>query len=513
MNPNADKNKIYAYSSLSDGDKVHMHPLFFKSLKFVKFRHISNMELNFQTPVTVISGSNKCGKTSTLLAIACSHFNFKSRNITTGIPERTRWGDVMRFTSHDSQNEDWVYEVQYREGNRNYSKQGYRKAATRKWGGVAKKESQIGTPKRDGDNGGRTVVLIDLHRMVPARHSSSSVYNKARSVRLQAVSDSLKEYLSYIFEEEYEVGKIIDYSDSSIYGYQNGIYSSFNTATGEDVLTTMLLDIVDAPDNSLILVEEIEEGLHPKIQRRLMDVIFHESVKHHKQFILTTHSSSILASVHPQSRVFIDKEGNRNIVINEISINEALSRMDSESYPLVNIYVEDEISRKIVEKAIGILIEDKPKMNRMINVVEVGSASQTYSYFKIKQKVYQKERINCGYACVLDGDMKNKKNSANELLYPQEELLFFHGSDYAPEKMLVEAFNGSVDNQTLSYHINNSNPHMLFAKMIELGLASNNNDAFEKCWKCLVETEAGMHNLDSLKEFLYNCCHFFAPQI
>ena len=43
----------------------------------------------------------------------------------------------------------------------------------------------------------------------------------------------------------------------------------------------MLLDIVEAPNNSLILIEEIEEGLHPKIQRRLMDVVFHESVKCH----------------------------------------------------------------------------------------------------------------------------------------------------------------------------------------------------------------------------------------
>lgn len=50
--------------------------------------------------------------------------------------------------------------------------------------------------------------------------------------------------------------------------------------------------------------------------------------------------------------------------------------MDSESYPLVNVYVEDSISRKIVEKAIGILVVSKPKINKMINIVEVGSASK-----------------------------------------------------------------------------------------------------------------------------------------
>lgn len=409
MNINSDRNFIYAYSSLSNFDKARRFPLFFESLKFIKFRHISNMELVFETPITVISGSNKCGKTSSLLAIACSHYNFKSRNISNGTRDRTKWGDLMRFTSNDSQIEDWYYEVRYREGTRVLTKQGYRKVTSKKWGGVAKKESQIGTPRNNGDDGGRTVFLIDLHRMVPARHSSNSVYSKARRVILLDVSEKLKEYLSYIFEEEYEVGKMIDYSDTSIYGYQKGIYSSFNTATGEDVLTSMLLDIIEAPDNSLILIEEIEEGLHPKIQRRLMDVIFHESTKKHKQFIITTHSSSIIASVRPESRLFIDKDGNDNVVVKDISINEALSRMDSESYPLVNVYVEDETSRKILEKAIGRLVVSRPKINKMINIVEVGTATKTYEYFKTKQKIYQKERINCGYACILDGDMKEKK--------------------------------------------------------------------------------------------------------
>lgn len=513
MNPNSDKDKVYLYPSLTVAEKERSYPLFFEGLKFVKFRHISNMDLPFETPITVISGSNKCGKTSTLLAIACSHFNFKSRNRTSGVPERTRWGDVMRFTSNDSQTDNWSYEVRYREGRREQTKRGYRKSATGKWGGVAKKESQIGTPRRDGDAGGRTVVLIDLHRMVPARHSPNSVYSKARRVRLHDVSDGLKEYLSYIFEEEYEVGKMIDYSDASIYGYQHGKYSSFNTATGEDVLTSMLLDIVEAPNNSLILIEEIEEGLHPKIQRRLMDVIFHESVICRKQFIITTHSSSILASVRPESRLFIDKEGNNSEVIKNISINEALSRMDSESYPLVNVYVEDSISRKIVEKAIGILVVSKPKINKMINIVEVGSASQTYDYFKTKQKIYQKERINCGYACILDGDMRDKKNHDGLLQYPTQDLLFFHLSNYSPERMLVEAYSNEHKDTVLEYHVAKYNPHMLLDKMVELGLASSNSDAFDKCWNSLMKTEAGTNYLNELNDFLYRCCQHFAPQI
>ena len=48
-------------------------------------------------------------------------------------------------------------------------------------------------------------------------------------------------------------------------------------------------------------------GLHPKIQRRLMDVIRNVSRNDNKQFIMTPHSGTILDSVCLSSRIFIEK--------------------------------------------------------------------------------------------------------------------------------------------------------------------------------------------------------------
>ena len=42
-----------------------------------------------------------------------------------------------------------------------------------------------------------------------------------------------------------------------------------------------------ANEKSLILIDEIEMGLHPKVQRRLMDVIRDISRNEKKQFIIT----------------------------------------------------------------------------------------------------------------------------------------------------------------------------------------------------------------------------------
>ena len=149
----------------------------------------------------------------------------------------------------------------------------------------------------------------------------------------------------------------------------------------------------------------------------------------------------------------------------------------------------------------------------MINIVEVGSAPQTYEYFKTKQKIYKKERINCGYACILDGDMREKKNHEGQMQFQAEELLFFHYSNYPPEEMLVEAYNNEYNNVSLEYHIAHSNAHVLFEKMVELGLASSRFDAFDKCWRSLIKTENGANYLNELNDFLYRCCQHFAPQI
>jgi len=46
-------------------------------IKVNVFRHLRDVEIKFEHPITLISGTNKIGKTSLLLLLACSHENFK----------------------------------------------------------------------------------------------------------------------------------------------------------------------------------------------------------------------------------------------------------------------------------------------------------------------------------------------------------------------------------------------------------------------------------------------------
>lgn len=502
INPNKDRAEIASID-------LSKFPLFFQEVKFEQFRHIKNLIVQFQSPISVITGTNRSGKTTILHTIACSHYNFTRRNVANGDMERVTWGKFMRFTSTEKQQEDWTYHVKFREGQNIQERRGQRKARTNKWNGVAKKESQIG----NSDNG-RKVYLIDLDRIIPARCLSNSAYLKAKNHQANLFAETKKEYLSYILESDYKVNSIIKIADKEIFEYHNQYtYSSFNAASGEDVLTRIISDVVDAEDNSLILIEEIEIGLHPKVQRRLMDVLYHEACKYKKQFIITTHSSSVLSAVDPISRIFIQNCNGIYHAISKISLNAALSKIDAKTYPLLNLFVEDDCATKILNKILVHITTIRKVMgfNNLINIIQIGDAQKTYDYYIAHKNTYSKKIIQCGAICILDGDKKTVQ-AKGKLKYPKDDDLFFLYSNEAPEKFLLRSYLNAFPNPTMSFHLR-SNPHILFSKMVEENLCINEDEAFNTCWEVFSKTDEGKQFIEYCSDFLIERCRHYSPDL
>lgn len=505
LNPRSAYDEVNGYTAKSDQDKARTYPQFFSKIRFNTFRHLNGLTFEFKHPITVISGSNRSGKTSTLMAIACSHYNFMRHNVTNGAWDRATWGMLMRFTQNDIQSADWSYNVEYREGSNSHNVHGYRKRTSKKWGGVAKKSRQIGRPTVGHPNGGRTCTLIDLNRIIPGRHLSQSYYDKARKAAPADIpnKDKVNEYLSYIFEDNYEVKGLADAADGKVYKYTTAHqYSSFNTASGEDVLTSMLADILRTPNYSLILIDEIELGLHPKVQRRLMEILYIISQKEYKQFIITSHSYAVINFVPAEARIFVELANGNYRVIPGLTTYEALTRMDSAIFPVSTVYVEDDISSNIVNKAIQEINAINQGFSRLLRVIDVGSADRTYNYFAYRSSLRERERITTKAACVLDGDMQNKRDGNGDLKYPAQAGLFFHFSSEAPEKMLLRKFLALHPNAAMQYHLDNSDPHCLLQKMFEEGLAISKEDAFEQCFKEYRASADGSAHFEELKNFL-----------
>lgn len=303
------------------------------------------------------------------------------------------------------------------------------------------------------------------------------------------------------------INKLAEVGDNNVYKFCNGgvhNYSSFNTASGEDVLVNLLGQILHMPEYSLILIDELEVGLHPKIQRRLIDVLYIISQRQHKQFIITSHSYAVIDSVPVSSRIFIQNNAGNFVAFSGLSTYETLTRMDSEAFPVTMIYVEDDESKQIVDNAIAEINTTNPGFARFVKSVVVGSATETYNYFKTRQKLNHIETLFSKAACVLDGDMQLKRNRNGEIAFPPEQNLFFHHTNEAPEKMLVKSYLLVHPNPALQYHVYNSNPHCLLEKMVESGLAVDKRQAFNLCFDAYKHSVDGGQHFQNLIQFITN---------
>ena len=255
MNPNQVRDKLKNANLGSE----HVFPFFTNELQVDHFRNIVGLNLKFIHPLTVLTGTNKIGKTSIMAMLACSHVEFQMRNLGTGAFERCTWSRLIKFTQHDRQLNDWKYKIKYKIGNQtNEERDGKRLMATKKWSGVAKRESQIED---------RKVVYIDVDRITPAHACSNVLFlNTQHSTTLQPITERVKVYFDYIFETEFNLAQIAQHQNRASYKLDD-TFTSFNSASGEDVLLAVLLDAVQASKKSLILIDELELGLHPKIQR------------------------------------------------------------------------------------------------------------------------------------------------------------------------------------------------------------------------------------------------------
>jgi hypothetical protein len=196
-------------------------------------------------------------------------------------------------------------------------------------------------------------------------------------------------------------------------------------------------------------------------------------------------------------------------VIPKISVHAALSKMDSHSYPLVDLYCEDDVAAKIIVKAIKELNSDKKLNNfqQLINVIISGSASTTYEDFKSHERTYKLKKVRSGYGCILDGDQRLTKP------FVGDKNVHFLYSNHCPEQFLVRAYLTLHPHTQLSYHASQSDPHCLFSKMIELGLCFNKDDAFESCFSVFRKTADGEQYFRDLKKYLFDTAVAFSPDL
>lgn len=423
------------------------------------------------------------------------------------------WRDVISFTKNETDNGGYAYQLWWRVGpNNNLHGTGKRNTGARKsWTGLGKSSIRERTNAKIKK---RHVRFIDLERMLPARDFTRRLNYKASIAAKVKISDDVTSYFRYILDVPeaitiYQTGSHINKRAFLIEKTNNEAYSSYNAASGEEALLNILIDIDRAPKDALILIDELECGIHPNVQRKLADVIQYIAWTKKQQFVLTTHSATLLSAFPQKSRKLIDiTPDDKYCVISKPAVNTVFSKMDSMAHPLITLYCEDGLAKYIIRQMLVQINKQKKYFDRLVNIVTSGAVNDVDNDYNRHKRNFSQFIPKKGYCCVFDGDYQaDPKYSGYQ---NSDDFTFFLYPYIAPEKFLIGAYLQQYPDNTLASFMQYEDHHNGFEKMAELGLATDAKDALNRCWGIFKSTSDYTRLFDDFHQFIFRTITYFS---
>ena len=220
------------------------------------------------------------------------------------------------------------------------------------------------------------------------------------------------------------------------------VYSGFNMGAGENALFEIFTTIFASPPGTLLIIDEIELGLHEKAQKKLILELKKLCLKRNVRVICTTHSPAVLESIPPEGRFYIENITKKPIVTPGISVKYAAGKLAGKDSNELDLFVEDGIANIIIESAL-----DKVLRSR-VSILPIGSSMAIARQMAAKYK--DPKSREC--IAILDGDqsssttthlanfmkaMEANKDKDKEESWFQERLYFLPGDTW-PEKWVME---------------------------------------------------------------------------
>jgi len=295
------------------------------SINIRNLRVFENATIRFDFPITAIIGANGSGKSTILMASACIYRDVKPSDFFANSSEDNISNASIEYTLIDrSERRDGETRrsISFRE---------------RKW-----------SRKKIFD---RTVKYFGVRRTVPPaerkelyRLRSSNIVPDERIELEEKEVRIINRILG--LNSTYELTQFNKVKKELFVGASNSVkYSEFHFGAGESSITRLVYELERVvPTNSLILIEEIENGLHPLALKRLIEYLFEVTKRKRLQIIFTTHSP-IAVEMLPEEAVWYCSNG----TVNQGKVNiETLRAITGEVEKRIIVFTEDEFTKELV---------------------------------------------------------------------------------------------------------------------------------------------------------------------
>lgn len=264
-----------------------------------------------------------------------------------------------------------------------------------------------------------------LSKVLESDNQTYFFYNRDMVDYNIEMSEEVCKEVSEIMGESYSAIKIATHNfytkgsgnrpAKTIWMKKNGnIYSEAFAGTGEARIILLVNDILNAPDNSLLLIDEPEISLHPSAIYKLKNFLLKECLKKNHQIVITTHSTQMVKDFPKEAIKLVSKINNEIKILENIDYQDAFYELGDEFHDKKMVFVEDKLAKYIIEFIIRKENRQNLKENIEVRYIHGGADNIIQSY--ITSSAFQGLE-NCLF--ILDGDKKQNYNQYVNTIKPE----------------------------------------------------------------------------------------------
>lgn len=433
-----DKRMREVWGSLR-GRKAYM-PQFLSAVSLKGLRGISGLRVMFDYPVSVIAGGNGSGKSTVLFAAACA-YKVPGSGIKDFVPstlfpdyspELGPYKDEKRQTelAFDYATPEGNLAMRWRRG-----KSGWNRSFLGRTGGRQPERPVYLRTLGNLSNPSEVRSVLRMSHMKTAPEESPLT-----PLQIEFAQRILPFHYSKVVALSRD-GEKAGGRRNLLFAAQEGgaAYSELHMAAGERALLRLSRRIAHLK-GALVLIDEIEAGLHPWAQELLMLRLQDLALRKDLQIIVTTHSSVVLDSVPREARIFLERDDTGRVTMSEPHRDIVQTALYGRSSETLRLLCEDDAAEGVVR---GVMDRLAPQLELKGESVQVGRDTGAEE-FPGHVSAFVKFGMVRSFVFVLDGDKRESDVKAKIEKKAGEDappVLFLPGQG-APEVWVWECLQG-----------------------------------------------------------------------
>lgn len=418
---------------LAERVRKRAYSKYLTAMRLVKIRGFRDAEIRFDFPVTALVGPNGAGKTTILGAAGLIYDTVPPRRF------------FAKSGAYDENMKGWRIEYELVDRNR----------STASPTAVTRTASYL-RAKWNRDAVARPVVIIGISRTLPATERRDlykfvgadfhGVYEEIFSnAVVKAVEHILgKEAANYLRVDADRASRVSILAVRSADRADDN-YSEFHFGAGEASIIRIVSLVEDVPDEALILIEEIENGLHPVATRRLVEYLIDVARRKSCQVMFTTHSNDALSPL-PSEAVWSAYRG--RLTQGKLDVV-ALRTLTGQIDARLAVFTEDAFDEMFADVTLRAYAQPLGLDRSSIKIHALGGAAPAREHTR-----YHNSNPTRRFpaVCLLDGDKRTEAGFESRQVTFQEGATLKTGEDtiYAPgasspESWVFEQIHSNLD--------------------------------------------------------------------